>query len=153
MTLAFHPNIRNLYLGRGIAAAFSNPFSISVYSGIQPAAEFITSNWDLHNAGTSNFLVHYTDASWSQPSSGLLLQLNLPAAQVVLNDGTAAWAILWVSAVTLSAAQGTTLPQASFLVVPCSDGVGQGVIRFADPELISGAPTAILDGSIGAYTV
>jgi hypothetical protein len=151
MALQFHPNLRNLFLGRGIAAAFTNQFSITVYSGAQPTAAQVTSNWSLFNQDTSNFLVHYTGAGWTQPSNGLLLQLTLPAAQPVVRGGTASWAILWASEVTSLQVQSTTLPSAVFIVVPCSSDVGQGVIRFANTALVEGASVAILDGSMGAY--
>ncbi len=153
MTLAFHPNIRNLYLGRGIAAAFSTGFAISVYSGAQPTAAQIAGNWTLYNEPTSNFLVHYTSAGWMQPSAGILLQLIVPPPQTVLKTGTASWAIVWSSNVNLGAVQGSTLPSTSFLVVACSNGTGQGVIRFSNPSLTAGVSTSILDGSIGAYTI
>ena len=151
MALQFHPNIRNLYMGRGIAAAFSSTFSISVFSGIQPPAAPIASNWPAYNEATSNFLVHYTGAGWTQPSNGILLQLTEPPAQVVTRSGTATWAILWATAASLAQVQSTTLPNASFMVVPCSNSTDQGVIRFVDPDLVGGTATSIIDGSMGAY--
>jgi hypothetical protein len=36
------------------------------------------------------------------------------------------------------------------MVVPCSDSVGSGVIRFADPVFVGGVSKVILDGSVGA---
>lgn len=153
MALSFHPNIRNLYMGRGVAAVFSNPFAISIYSGVQPIAAQITSSWTLFNEPTSNFLAHYVGASWSQPSNGILLQLGLPPAVSPLKSGTASWAILWASNVSAVQTQGSTLPNASFMVVPCSHSIGQGVIRFTNPTLTAGVSTPILDGSMGAYMI
>lgn len=153
MTLIFSPGMRNLYMGRGVAAGFAGTFAISVYSGVQPTAAQITSNWTSYNEPTPGFLVHYTGAAWTQPSNGILLQLTLPAAQTVLNSGLASWAILWSTNLTLANVQSSTLPSTSFMVVPCSDSTGQGVVRFTNSTLTAGVSTPILDGSMGAYLI
>lgn len=151
MALLFHPNIRNLYLGRGVAAAFAGTWAMSIYSGEQPAAAQISSNWQLYNEASAGFLAHYLGAAWTQPSNGLLLQLVLPTAVIPVRSGVATWAILWATNVTVAATQGTTLPNASFMVVACSTNLEQGVIRFVDPTMTAGVSKSIIDGSIGAY--
>ncbi len=151
MALLFHPNIRNLMLGKGIMNGFSNPCAISVYQGAQPVPNDIIANWSTTYASTNAaFLVHYTGASWSQPSQGLLLQLGIPLAQNGVNTGTATWAICWATNVSAANVAASTIPSTSFIVVPCSDSIGAGVIRFADPIVTAGVSKVILDGSIGA---
>jgi hypothetical protein len=151
MTLLYNGNIRNLFMGRGILAAFSSPCAITVYSGAQPTAAAVTAGWTSYNQPNANYLAHYIGAAWTQPSGGILLQLTIPPAVVVEKSGTATWAILWTTNVTYAATQGSTLPSTSFMVVSVSDSVGAGVIRFANPTLSAGISTAILDGSMGAY--
>lgn len=73
-----------------------------------------------------------------------------PAAVNALNSGTATWAIVWTSAVTGVNVAAGTLPSTNFMVVPASNSIGDGVIRFSDPVFTSGVSKAILDGSVGA---
>lgn len=151
MALSYHGNIRNLYMGRGIGAGFSTTFAITIYSGSQPSAATITADWASYNQPNSIFLAHYIGASWTQPSYGLLLQLGLPASVAADKSGTASWAILWATNASLAQVQAGTIPTSAFMVVPCSDSVGQGVIRFTNPILTASVFTPILDGSMGAY--
>lgn len=151
MALIFSQSMRNLMIGRGILANFASPCSISIYMGIQPTSDNIISNWVSYNSGTSGFLIHYTGATWSQPSSGILMQLStFPAAGFPINTGTASWCILWATAVTAANVASTTLPSNNFIVAPCSDSVGLGVIRFSNPNLSTASSAVILDGSLGA---
>lgn len=151
MALLFHPNIRNLMIGKGLLNGFSNPCAISVYRGTQPTPGDIIANWSTtYSSSNSQFLVHYTGASWSQPSGGLLLQLGIPLAQNGVNTGTATWAICWATNVSAANVALATIPSTSFIVVPCSDSIGPGVIRFTDPNVTAGVSKVILDGSFGA---
>jgi hypothetical protein len=110
----------------------------------------IASQWPVFASSNSNFLGHFTGAVWSQPSSGILLQLNSVPGQIAMNSGTAGYAIIWATAVSDADVAGSTLPHPNFMVVPCSDSVGNGVIRFDDPVFVGGVTKVILDGSIGA---
>ena len=151
MALIFSQSMRNLMIGRGLLANFASPCSISIYTGIQPTTNDVISNWSAYNSGTSGFLIHYTGATWTQPSSGILMQLTtFPAAGFPVNTGTATWCILWATAITGANVAATTLPSNNFLIGPCSDSVGLGVIRFANPNLSTAASAVILDGSVGA---
>jgi len=153
MPLTYHPNIRKLFMGRAVLAAFSSPMAISVYTNSQPTALHVTNNWTSYTRATSlDFLVHYQGGTWTQPNSDILLQLfTIPPGVIPTRSGTATWAILWNTNVTGAAVDGATLPTPNFLVVPVSDSIGQGVIRFADPILSTAAVATILDGSMGAY--
>lgn len=151
MAILFSPSVRNLFIGRGLLSAFSSPCSISVYSGFQPTSAQVTADWPSYASTNSNFLCHYTGAAWAQPNSGIMMSMGtFPAAQLALNTGTATWCILWTTAVTSLNAAGVTLPHPTFIVAPCSDSIGDGVIRFDDPVFVSGVSKVILDGSIGA---
>lgn len=148
MTIIFSPSTKNLFLGRGILNAFSNPCSISIYSGTQPTSADVTSNWGAYSSGGTNFLAHYLNASWTQPAEGLLMQLGIPPATAPINTDTASWCILWCTAVTPAQVLAGTLPHASFIVGACSDGVGKGLIRFNDLSFTAGTFKTMLDGSI-----
>ena len=151
MAIQFAQTMRNLFIGRGILAALSSPCSISVYSGTsQGQSSIIAANWPSWASSNSNFLGHFTGAVWTQPNSGILLQLNSVPGQAALHSGTAGFAIIWSTEVTLTDVAGSTLPNASFIVVPCSNSVGNGVIRFDDTTFTAGVTKVILDGSIGA---
>jgi hypothetical protein len=151
MAIQFSQSVRNLFIGRGLLGAFVSPCSISVYSGVQPTSAQVTANWASYASTNAIFLNHYTGGTWTQPSNGIMMQLStVPATQIALNSGTATWCILWTSAVTAANVAAGTLPNISFIVAPCSDSVGSGVVRFADPIFVSGATKIILDGSIGA---
>lgn len=73
-----------------------------------------------------------------------------PAAGFPVNTGAATWCILWTTAVTAANVAATTLPSNNFLVGPCSDSVGLGIIRFSNANLSTASSAVILDGSIGA---
>lgn len=154
MAMIYSNSIRNLLLGRGILAVFANPCAISVYSGAQPTSSNITASWPTYNSDAPNFLAHFNGAAWTQPSNSVLLQLTIPPAATALNSGTASWAILWATNVAPGAVSGqvggTTLPSPNFIVVPCSNGTGIGVIRFNNTSIAALSSVTILDGSIGA---
>lgn len=160
MTFKFHQNIRNLAAYRGISLGMNNgtATSVSIYSGVQPSAATITSNW-ASNGYNSNYLIHYpTGAIWTQQngstvgSGGMLLMTGIPAATVAANTGTATWAIIWGQVVASGTAAGqigsSTLPAASFIVVPCSDTLGNGAIRFLTTTIASGTSYSISDSTI-----
>jgi hypothetical protein len=150
VALQFSTSYRNLLIGRGIRAAFTTGAAnaITIYGGVQPTADNIAASWATYNA---SFLAHYQGASWTQPSNGLLLQLGIPTAVVAAGTGTATWAILWNANHTQVTIQGATLPSINFMVVPCSNSIGTGVIRFTTTAMNTGVSAPILDGSIGAY--
>lgn len=149
--MIFSNTIRNLTLGRGLLANLSSPCSITIYTGVQPTAAAIIANWYLYSSTSAEFLVHYVGATWTQPSSGILLQLStIPASTAPLNSGTATWCIIWNSAISGAQVAGGVIPSSNFIVGPCSDSIGAGIIRFANPALVASTPVVILDGSIGA---
>lgn len=148
--ITFHPNIRNLMVGRGLLSGFSSPSAISVYSGAQPTSAEITANWASYASGSANFLAHFVGGAWSQPSGGILLQLTIPPASTALHTGTGTWCILWSTNVSAAAVALTSLPSTAFIVGPVSDGIGPGVVRFSNPALVVSTSVTILDGSIGA---
>jgi hypothetical protein len=150
MALIFNGNIRRLFLGRGVwGAFFPGPWSISVFKGTQPTAAELQSAWSTYNA---NLLAHYLSANWTQPGDSIFLQLTIPASVNAVGDGAASWAVLWNSNISLAAVQGASLPSPNGLIVPCTDSIGDGVIRFTDVNFTNGSPKVILDGSIGAST-
>lgn len=140
-------------ISRGIRRGFGNDgqvHAISTYAGSMPTPGSIVSNWTQYNTSSSNLLVHHVGASWTHPSSGILLQLSIPPAVNALNSGVAAWCILWSTNISAAQIAGSTLPSTSFMVVSASDLSGAGIIRFTDTNIGAGASIVIGDGSFGA---
>lgn len=151
MTLLYSNSIRNLMIGRGILAAMTTLTAITVYKGTQPTAAQITSSWASYNSASSDYLVHYPGAGWTQPLNGILLSLTtVPPAVNSVGTGIATWCIVWMTNVSQATVDSTTLPNTQFIVGPCSDFIGDGIVRFADPQLTAGVSKVILEGSIGA---
>lgn len=155
--MIYSSSIRNLFIGRGILNNISAPHAISIYQGTQPTAAAITAAWANYNSPAGGLLVHYVGATWTQPNAnaanGIYMQLStLPAAATPLDTGTATWAIMWASNVSQATVLGATLPNISFIVVPVSNTVTNGVIRFTSTAISTGVAVAIVDGSIAALT-
>lgn len=148
--ITFHANIRNLMIGRGLLSGFTSPSSISVYGGAQPTSAEITANWASYNSASPDFLAHFVGGAWSQPSSGILLQLTVPPASTAVHTGAGTWCIVWSSNVSAASVALGALPSTAFIVGPVSDGIGPGIVRFANPALVVSTSVTILDGSIGA---
>lgn len=127
------------------------PSCVTVYKGTMPTPADIIVNWSAYNSGSADYLVNYDDGKWNLPSWAAMLQLStLPSARTPVNTGTATWAIIWVDNPQPDAPllAGTVLPSTTFMVVNVSDLLGDGVVRFTSPALVSGTPVAIADATI-----
>lgn len=163
MALQFGPNTRSLFsglllkiLGNRVPSATAgtgpDTLGMTIYKGTAPPAATVAGNWAAYNSSSADYLVHFTNAQWSQPSGGPLLSVTtLPTAVAPTQSGTATWAIIWTLNPTPAELAGTTLPKANFLVVSVSDPNGDGVLRFTSPILTSGTPVTILDGSMASF--
>lgn len=147
--MKFHSNIQNLMARKGINDGFNGSAStITVYSGSQPTAAEIVANWANYKSTALEFLVHYPSAYWDLPDEGSTVILSVPPPVVTLHAGVAAWAIVWATNVNVSAMSAATAPALSFIVVPVTDTLGGGVIRYASTNLASGVSAPISSGSI-----
>ena len=155
MTILFHPNIRNLMIGRGIlAGGLTSACGITIYSGIQPTAAAIAADWATYNSLNAKFLAHFTGAIWSHPLSGTTTFCSIttfPPATPATNTGTGSWCILWMTNPTGTQLSSTTLPSTQFIIGPVSNLTGNGIVRFStDTNFTIGVSRTIGDGTIGA---
>ena len=152
--MLFSPSIAYVMTGRCLLATFvvgtnSFPSSITIFGGSQPSAATVTANWGAYRTA---FLAHFPGAAWSQPGQGPLLQLTVPPAAAATLTGTATWAIIWDSSLSLATVQGNALPSTVFAVVPVSLNTGTGVIRLSNTSLVAATSYTIYDGSFGVTT-
>ena len=155
MTVKFHPNIANLMIGKGIlAAGYNAPSGITIYSGVQPTAQEIASNWSLYNSTKTNLLAHYRGAVWTQPLDGAAKFCSIttfPVAVSPINSGTGTWCIVWSNNPTIESLALATIPNEVFIVGEVSSLAGSGIVRFnPDSVFVTGTAKAISDGVITA---
>lgn len=153
MTIIFHPNICQLAIGRGIlGAGYTSASGISIYSGVQPLATDIITNWSTYNSNNAKFLAHYYGGIWSHPLGGAATFCSLttfPAPVNASNTGTASWCILWTTNPTAPQLASAGIPTATFLIGPVSILTDNGIIRFnPDLSFTAGVSKAIADGVI-----
>lgn len=151
MALLWDSAIGGLMINRGIKLAMSATVAMTVYKGVQPPAADITANWNNYKAGSTDFLCHYSGSVWTQqPTHGNLLVMSTPptATSNAQQSEVASWGILWMTNPLLTTIQGTTLPGIDFIVIPCSDSIGKGVLRYQDPLFVLGQPKSITEASL-----
>lgn len=114
----------------------STPYrSFTIYSGVQPTAQQVESNWSAYKNSNSICLAHYTaGVSFSYNASTLTYYFTNTTNSITttaLRTGTASWAIIWMATnVDVSL---TTIPaDGKFVVVPVTNTSGVGVIRYLD---------------------
>ena len=153
MSLEWDTTFGAMFLGCGIKDIMTGVAAITVYKGTQPTAADVTGNWSNYNSASVDHLAHYVSGNWTQqPVNGPILGLStVPAAVTAVNTGDASWAIVWMTNITQLQVNGATLPHVSFIVVPCSDIAGSGVIRFEDVAFTQGVAKAISEATIEAY--
>jgi len=158
MALIYSPSIRTLIAGSllrtfGTNYAGINPTRIMVFSGVQPTPEQVIADWTTYS---SLCLAYFTDAKLNTPAFTNLIQMSTAPTPVnAITSGTTTWAIIWCGAISTD---GPTIlsssapPTTSFMVVPVSDQLGQGVVRLVNPVLIAGDNSTyeIADITIGA---
>lgn len=146
MALLFHPNMAYLAINRGFGAGISS--SLTVFGGAQPSPAEIIQNWATYR---TSFLLHHTGAAWTHPINGTTTFLSLttlPAAATANATGTGEWAVLWSTPVAQGSLSSPTIPSTSFVVVPVSAQVGQGVVRYLSNIFSAGVSYSVLDGTL-----
>lgn len=131
---------------RGMAQGFSSP-SVTIYSGVQPAASVVTSSWSSYNNTNSNLLWHaQSGLTLTVAGSGLSIYgSTLPALTAPVRDGTASWGIIWSGSVAYNAMGTSSIPNSSFIVVPVTDTSGNGVIRLTSTTLSTATTATIIN--------
>lgn len=153
MALIWDYSIRGLFINRGIKAAMAASVAITVYKGTQPSGSDIVNNWSNYKANSSDFLAHYSGSVWTQqPYHGQLLTMstNPTVSSPAFQSGEATWAIIWMTNPLFANIDLTTIPTTSFIIVPCSNTVGKGVLRFEDPLYVQNQIKAFTETSITA---
>lgn len=151
MALIWDTTIGGLMINRGIKMVMTATVAMTVYKGVQPSQADITANWANYKAGSTDFLCHYSGSVWTQqPAHGNLLGMSTAptASSNAQQSGTATWAILWMTNPLIADLNSVTIPTINFIVIPCSDSIGKGVIRYQDPVFISGQPKTITEASL-----
>ena len=132
--------------------------AMTVHSGAQPTADNFITNWTSYSSGNANFLAYYSNLSWYHSnyasSTGNLLQMGIPTAVTPTNNGVAAWAVLWspktgTTIPTLGDMAAGSIPTQLIVIVPVSDILGTGIIRFVNTTLSTSTAVAPFDGSFG----
>jgi hypothetical protein len=121
--------------------------AITAYGGTQPTAAAFLANWDATYKNAQ--LVHWINCTQTHPNGdsltlGLTMWVTpLPAPQSASNEGTAAWAVIWQTNVTLASLASSTIPNTAFCIIPVTDTAGTGILRMANTSILAGASTAM----------
>lgn len=145
MALIYHPNIRGLIANTGILPQFSSP-SITLYSGTQPNPASIISSWSSYNSSSSDLLWHAQNGLTMSIINDVTVYASaFPALASPVRNGTASWAILWVSNLAYSAMGTSTIPSTYFIVLPVSNTTGNGVVRLESTSLSTATAMTVLN--------
>lgn len=164
MAIQYASPIKNLFMGAGISKCilgladylfifnptYSASRAITLYSGIQPTADTIVSNWSSYN---TNYLVHWVNIPLYHynPESATPIFTNaaLPAPVTSTNPGTASWAIVWAGNPAAGTGAGqignATIPTTGLMVVPVTDVFGNGVIKMSSTTILAATSYMFLD--------
>lgn len=128
--------------------------SFTIYSGAQPTAQEVESNWSNYNQNAANCLVHYFSGCTWEWNTGTLTYYFTNVANTItanaLRSGTASWAIIW-KANNVSISSFSEVPAAGqFLVCPVTSNTGIGGLRYT--SLITTAGQAYLPYD-GGFTI
>lgn len=130
----------------------SNPMrAVTVYSGSQPTAQQVESNWSTYKSTSAICLAHYNNLISFSYNEGTLTYyftntLNAITANA-LHSGTATWAIIWMA--TTADITLTSIPSNSkFIVVPVTDTSGVGTIRYTNTTATQGQAFIPYDGGM-----
>ena len=139
-------------VGRGLLGGLASTVGVTVYSGTQPSAATIASNWTSYNSSNASCLIHFQGVGWTHPIDGTTTFSSIttfPASTAAINSGIGEWCIVWSTAVTPTALAGATIPSTSFIIGPVSTLAGNGIVRF-NPSVtfVALTPYTIADGTI-----
>lgn len=160
--MLYGPNVNILFSGAMLRVLGQQPngaggpytIGMTIYAGTAPTPDQIVANWSAYNSTTADYLVHFTNAQWTQAGStnptSLIQITTVPTAVAAVRSGTATWAILWAGQPSGGQLSGTTLPFSNFLVVNVSDQVGDGVVRFSSTTFTSGVSVSVFDGTFSS---
>ena len=133
-------------------AVRSNPYrAFTVYSGAQPTAQTVESNWSNYKSSNTICLAHYNSGVSFSYNAGTLTYYFTNTLNSIttnaLHSGTATWAIIW-NATTADVSLNSIPASSKFVVVPVSDTTGVGAIRYTSTTATLGSPFAPYDGGV-----
>lgn len=166
MAIKFHPNINSLATQAFIYGPLNQTSGVStnqnisagvwIYSGAQPTAETVSSNWTSYNgsgAGGSNLLIIFAGPTLNKNGANNYIEATaFPAQTTARSTGTATWAIIWPGAYG-SNYVGASLMSYNFVVVPVSTLGGNGVVKLNSVNITSGTQYALQEVSISISQV
>lgn len=132
--------------------------AFTVYSGVQPTAQTVASDWASYKSTNSICLAHYNGAnstvalnfSYNDGTNSYYFTNPLSTVTVnALNTGTASWAIIWIYGTYPIDVSLSSIPANSkFIVVPVTDTSGIGVIRYSNLSATQGQPFVPYDAGL-----
>jgi hypothetical protein len=128
-----------------------NTTSFTIYSGVQPTAELVESNWASYNQSAASCLAHYSSGvTWSYNINTMTYYFTNTSNSITTNalrSGTAAWAIIW-NATNVDIDSETVPASSRFIVAPVTDINGIGIIRYTSLTTTSGQAFIPYDGGL-----
>lgn len=121
---------------------------VSVYTGPQPTANDFAKDWaTMYRSPNPALLAHFTGGAITQRN--IYASMNVfPPLTTPLRSGLALWAVIWGDTNVSTNLASLTIPGNRYLVVPVSNSLGNGVVRFDNPNLVTTTPVTISDVSI-----
>ena len=125
--------------------------SVTIYSGVQPTAQQVESNWTAYNQSSSACLAHYASGPTWQFNDGTKTYYFTNTSNAIttnaLRSGTASWAIIW-QANNISINSDDIPFEGKFVVVPVTLNNSIGIIRYTDLTATTGQAFIPYDGGL-----
>jgi hypothetical protein len=151
--MIFTPELNNTptaYNG-GVSDRTSPRRAITVYSGVQPTAQTVESNWASYKSSNTICLAHYDNLvnfQYNAPTKTYYFtNTTNTITTTALHSGTATWAIIWMDT-TVNVSLNSIPALGKFVIVPVTDNTGVGVIRYANTTATLGSPFVPYDGGV-----
>jgi hypothetical protein len=141
MALQYSSTVATVFTERGIRSNLAS--AVSIMGGTRPSSEVLISDWTSYNADSSAMLWTATGFVWTRSGNSIFASITPTATP--LRNGTASWAILWQTAVTLANQQTSTIPNQRFIIIDVSSTAGDGIMKLFDTSLNTSTPMAPSD--------
>jgi hypothetical protein len=136
--------------GVGSTVRTFNTTSITIYSGAQPTAQTVESNFVNYNQNAAICLAHYsTGPTWSYNDGTKTYYFTNTSNTITTNalrSGTASWAIIWKATGVSITSTGDPPALGKFIVVPVTTASGVGGLRYNSLTTTTGQAFIPVDG-------
>lgn len=157
--MIFDQGVLYTYVGRGLFLPMGAPVSggstangntsITIYSGVQPNANVLISDWASYNTSyllhKSNVLVQYNNSSTKESLKFLVARTETLTAQTAINTGEASWCIIWIGNQTEDNVRNSIITSNSFIIGPVSNVFGNSIVKLDNTSVVSGNTANIKD--------